>query len=212
MVGRNLQRIYPKQDQLLLGRHISRRETKIPGLLTCQGALSAISLMLVLMKTVHLQYRRQSCRPISVLVLTILTISTYKCMTLPAITWHCYSQLLPRFLEMVGTMPRNFINQFLYVDSGETVTHVDSIQMSTVRVGDPQHEESLFMTELRAPTWYKFGAHAHPHQVASSEAHDVLHRVMRPTFHHHICMAIQIAIDLPGIFVVVNLLLAHNVS
>jgi hypothetical protein len=141
-------------------------------------------------ETVHLQlqYRRQSCRP-SVLVLTILTNSTYKCMTLPAITWHCYSQLLPRFLEMVGTMmPRNFINQFLYVDSGETVTHVDSIQMSSVRVRDPQYEESLFMTGLRAPTWYKFGAHAHPHQVASSEAQDVLHWVMRPALHHHICI------------------------
>jgi hypothetical protein len=42
--------------------------------------------------------------------------------------------------------------------------------------------------------------------VASSEALDVLHRVMRPALYRCIAMAIEIAIDLPAFFVAVDLL------
>jgi hypothetical protein len=37
--------------------------------------------------------------------------------------------------------------------------------------------------------------------VASSEALDVLHRAMRPTWHRCILMVIEIAVDLPAFFV-----------
>ena len=40
----------------------------------------------------------------------------------------------------------------------------------------------------------------------------VLHRVMGPTSHRRILMAIEIASNLPAIFVVLHLLFAHNVS
>ena len=42
------------------------------------------------------------------------------------------------------------------------------------------------------------------HPVASSEALDVLHRAMRPASHRRIRMAIEIAIDSPALFVVVD--------
>jgi hypothetical protein len=48
--------------------------------------------------------------------------------------------------------------------------------------------------------------------LASSEAQDVLHWVMRPTLHRCICIAIEITSDLPAFFVAVDLLSAHNVS
>jgi hypothetical protein len=44
------------------------------------------------------------------------------------------------------------------------------------------------------------------HPVASSEALDVIHRVMRPASYHCIAMAIKIAIDSPAFFVAVDLL------
>ena len=50
------------------------------------------------------------------------------------------------------------------------------------------------------------------HPVASSEAQDVLHRAMHPASYCCIRMAIKIASDLPALFVVVDLLFAHNVS
>jgi len=46
----------------------------------------------------------------------------------------------------------------------------------------------------------------------SSEAQDVLHRVMHPTLHRRIPMAIKIASDSPAFSVVVDSLFAHNVS
>ena len=49
------------------------------------------------------------------------------------------------------------------------------------------------------------------HPVASSEAQDVLHQAMCPTLHRHIRMAIEIISNLPALFIVVNLLFAHNV-
>jgi len=42
------------------------------------------------------------------------------------------------------------------------------------------------------------------HPVASSEAPDVLHQVMRPASYRCIAMAIEIAIDLPAFFVAVD--------
>ena len=50
------------------------------------------------------------------------------------------------------------------------------------------------------------------HPVASSESQDVLHRAMHPASYCCIRMAIKIASDLPALFVVVDLLFAHNVS
>jgi hypothetical protein len=44
------------------------------------------------------------------------------------------------------------------------------------------------------------------HPVASSEAPDVIYRAMRPASYHCIAMAIEIAIDSPAFFVVVDLL------
>jgi hypothetical protein len=48
--------------------------------------------------------------------------------------------------------------------------------------------------------------------VASSEAPDVIHRAMRPKSHRRIRMAIEIAVKLPAIFVVVDSFFAHNLS
>jgi hypothetical protein len=48
--------------------------------------------------------------------------------------------------------------------------------------------------------------------VASSEALDVLHRVMRPASYRRIRMAIEIANDLPAFFVVVYKLLPTTIS
>jgi hypothetical protein len=42
------------------------------------------------------------------------------------------------------------------------------------------------------------------HPVASSEALDVLHQEMGPASYHCIAMAIEIAIDLPALFVAVD--------
>jgi len=50
------------------------------------------------------------------------------------------------------------------------------------------------------------------HPMALSEAQDVLHRAMCPTLHCRIRMAIEIASNLPAFFIIVNLLIAHNVS
>jgi hypothetical protein len=36
------------------------------------------------------------------------------------------------------------------------------------------------------------------HPVALSEALDVLHRAMRPALHRHICIVINIVVDLPS--------------
>jgi hypothetical protein len=41
----------------------------------------------------------------------------------------------------------------------------------------------------------------HPVPVASSEAQDVLHRVMHPASHRRIRMAIKIASNLPAFFI-----------
>ena len=46
--------------------------------------------------------------------------------------------------------------------------------------------------------------HRWRHPVASREALDVLHWVMRPTSYRCIAMAIEIATDLPAFFVVVD--------
>jgi hypothetical protein len=48
--------------------------------------------------------------------------------------------------------------------------------------------------------------------VALSEAQDLLHQAMSPTSHRCIRMAIKIVSDFPAFVVVVDLLLAHNVS
>jgi hypothetical protein len=48
------------------------------------------------------------------------------------------------------------------------------------------------------------------HPVACIEARDVLHRAMCPTLHRPICMAIEIASDLPVFFVVADSLLPTN--
>ena len=50
------------------------------------------------------------------------------------------------------------------------------------------------------------------HPVASSEALDVLHRAMRLASYRCIAMAIEIVVDLPAFFVVVDLLLATTIS
>jgi len=50
------------------------------------------------------------------------------------------------------------------------------------------------------------------HPVASSEALDVLHRVMRPASYRCIAMAIEIVVDLPALFVSAILLLATTIS
>jgi hypothetical protein len=42
------------------------------------------------------------------------------------------------------------------------------------------------------------------HPVASSEAPDVIHRAMRPASYYLTHMAIEIAIDSPAFFVVIN--------
>jgi len=50
------------------------------------------------------------------------------------------------------------------------------------------------------------------HPVASSEALDVLHRVMRPASYRCIAIAIEIVVDLPAFFVLSILLLATTIS
>jgi len=50
------------------------------------------------------------------------------------------------------------------------------------------------------------------HPVASSEALDVLHRLMCPALYRCIRMAIEIASNLPTFFVVVNMLLPTNIA
>jgi len=50
------------------------------------------------------------------------------------------------------------------------------------------------------------------HPVASSEALDVLHRLMRPSSHRRICMVIEIVVNLPAFFVASILLLATTIS
>jgi hypothetical protein len=50
------------------------------------------------------------------------------------------------------------------------------------------------------------------HPVASSEALDVLHRVMPPASYRRICMAIEIASNLPAFFVVVYTLLPTTIA
>jgi len=50
------------------------------------------------------------------------------------------------------------------------------------------------------------------HPVASSEALDVLHRAMCPMLFRRICMAIEIASDLPTFFVVVDSLLPTTIA
>jgi len=48
--------------------------------------------------------------------------------------------------------------------------------------------------------------------VASSEALDVLHRVMCPSSYRRVCMAIEITSDSPKFFVVVNSLLPTTIA
>jgi hypothetical protein len=48
------------------------------------------------------------------------------------------------------------------------------------------------------------------HPVASSEAWDVLHWVMRPALYHRIWMVIKITSTFPAFFVVVNSIVANN--
>jgi hypothetical protein len=50
------------------------------------------------------------------------------------------------------------------------------------------------------------------HQVASSEALNVLHREMRPELYHRICMAFKIASDLPKFFLFVNSFLPTTIA
>jgi hypothetical protein len=50
------------------------------------------------------------------------------------------------------------------------------------------------------------------HPVTLSEAQDVLHRMMRPTSHRRIPVAIEIASNSPAFFIVVDLMFAHNAS
>ena len=50
------------------------------------------------------------------------------------------------------------------------------------------------------------------HPVASSEALDVLHWVMRPASHRRICMVIEVASNLPAFFVIADYLFAHKLS
>jgi hypothetical protein len=46
--------------------------------------------------------------------------------------------------------------------------------------------------------------------VASSEALDVRYRVMHPALYRRICMAVEITSKLPLFFVVVDLIVGHN--
>ena len=55
-----------------------------------------------------------------------------------------------------------------------------------------------------------FGRWWHP--VASSEALDMLYRVMCPALHHRICMTIEIASNLPAFFIVVDALLPTTIA
>ncbi len=48
--------------------------------------------------------------------------------------------------------------------------------------------------------------------MASSEAPDVLHQVMRPALYRRTRKAIEIARDLPAFLVVVSSLYTHNLS
>jgi hypothetical protein len=50
------------------------------------------------------------------------------------------------------------------------------------------------------------------HPVALSEALDVLHRAMRPAWHHRIRMVIKIVVDLPAFFVTSISLFATTIS
>jgi hypothetical protein len=50
------------------------------------------------------------------------------------------------------------------------------------------------------------------HPVASSEALDVLHRVMCPASYHRIRVAIKIASNSPAFFVIANSLLPTNIA
>jgi hypothetical protein len=50
------------------------------------------------------------------------------------------------------------------------------------------------------------------HPVASSEALDVLHRVMRPALHPHILMVIKIASNFPAFFCIIIFVVTHNPS
>jgi hypothetical protein len=50
------------------------------------------------------------------------------------------------------------------------------------------------------------------HLVASHKATDVLHWAMRPALYRRICMAVEIAINLPAFFVVVDFVVGHNCS
>jgi hypothetical protein len=48
--------------------------------------------------------------------------------------------------------------------------------------------------------------------VASIEALDVRHRAMCPASYRHVCVAIELASDLPSFFVVTNFIVTHNSS
>ena len=50
------------------------------------------------------------------------------------------------------------------------------------------------------------------HPVASSEAMDVLHQLIRPASYCRIRMAIEIASNLPAFFVIANSLLPTNIA
>jgi hypothetical protein len=50
------------------------------------------------------------------------------------------------------------------------------------------------------------------HPVASSEALDVLHWAMYPASYRRVCMAIEIASNLPSFFVVVDSLLPTTIA
>jgi hypothetical protein len=48
------------------------------------------------------------------------------------------------------------------------------------------------------------------HPVASSEALDLLHRALRPALYRCIAIAIEIVVDLPAFFCLVNFVVGHN--
>jgi hypothetical protein len=50
------------------------------------------------------------------------------------------------------------------------------------------------------------------HPLASCEALVVLHPAMHPESHRHICMVVEIIVDLPAFFVASILLLATTIS
>jgi hypothetical protein len=50
------------------------------------------------------------------------------------------------------------------------------------------------------------------HPLASYEALVVLHPAMHPESHRHICMVVEIIVDLPAFFVASILLLATTIS